>query len=238
MKKVFVGILMVCLMVGVGGCDSGDSRDSGDSDNNIDGIEECETNGLCGGCCSHHGGIACRNGVTVCWDGSPLSDTCFNKGCDGCINCEEEYSDGECWFFRPDNIGRDKIPVFSEKWFHVETDRCHIELNDGWVTNPTDPDCSVYSSWGIDWGIDFRSYNKDDYNQACSIYKVQIQVDGKLLDCQLLNNDPTMPQYYQVVFPIPYYGDIYILDPFEQEFYKIERIIIDGTDIDLSIRNY
>ena len=38
----------------------------------------------CRGCCSYHGGVVCVNGVTQCKDGTPLSDTCVNKGCNEC----------------------------------------------------------------------------------------------------------------------------------------------------------
>lgn len=39
----------------------------------------------CQGCCSSHGGVVCRNGVTQCSDGSPLSGTCRGKGCNMCM---------------------------------------------------------------------------------------------------------------------------------------------------------
>jgi len=38
----------------------------------------------CQGCCSYHGGVVCRNGVTMCADGTPLSTTCQSKGCNVC----------------------------------------------------------------------------------------------------------------------------------------------------------
>ncbi len=38
----------------------------------------------CQGCCSSHDGVVCRNGITMCGDGTPLSITCTNKGCDEC----------------------------------------------------------------------------------------------------------------------------------------------------------
>lgn len=38
----------------------------------------------CRGCCSGHGGLKCVNGVTICVDGTPLSENCLNKGCDIC----------------------------------------------------------------------------------------------------------------------------------------------------------
>lgn len=39
----------------------------------------------CQGCCSGHGGVICSSGVTRCGDGTSLSDTCRNKGCDACL---------------------------------------------------------------------------------------------------------------------------------------------------------
>ena len=38
----------------------------------------------CLGCCSWHGGVVCRNGVTMCADDSSLSSTCINKSCNMC----------------------------------------------------------------------------------------------------------------------------------------------------------
>lgn len=38
----------------------------------------------CTGCCSYHGGVCCISGETKCCDGTSLSDTCKEKGCDVC----------------------------------------------------------------------------------------------------------------------------------------------------------
>lgn len=38
----------------------------------------------CRGCCSHHGGVTCNNGITQCRDGSSLSNKCSSKGCNKC----------------------------------------------------------------------------------------------------------------------------------------------------------
>jgi len=38
----------------------------------------------CRGCCSHHGGVTCRSGVTMCRDGTPLSTKCEMKECSKC----------------------------------------------------------------------------------------------------------------------------------------------------------
>jgi hypothetical protein len=38
----------------------------------------------CTGCCSSHGGVVCVNGVTKCGDGTALSATCTEKGCNAC----------------------------------------------------------------------------------------------------------------------------------------------------------
>ena len=38
----------------------------------------------CRGCCSHHGGVVCRDGITQCGDGTPLSAKCAAKGCNKC----------------------------------------------------------------------------------------------------------------------------------------------------------
>lgn len=38
----------------------------------------------CRGCCSHHKGVTCKNGVTMCRDGSALSLKCQAKECSKC----------------------------------------------------------------------------------------------------------------------------------------------------------
>ncbi|MBN2804616.1 MAG: hypothetical protein JXR91_16095 [Deltaproteobacteria bacterium] len=38
----------------------------------------------CRGCCSNHKGVVCRNGITECQDGTPLSFKCESKGCNKC----------------------------------------------------------------------------------------------------------------------------------------------------------
>ncbi len=38
----------------------------------------------CRGCCSRHGGVVCRDGITECRDGTPLSTKCKAKGCNKC----------------------------------------------------------------------------------------------------------------------------------------------------------
>ncbi len=41
-------------------------------------------NDNCQGCCSYHEGVTCRDGITMCVDGTPLSAACKNKGCEVC----------------------------------------------------------------------------------------------------------------------------------------------------------
>lgn len=38
----------------------------------------------CRGCCSRSGGVTCRDGVTICADGTQLSEKCIAKGCNVC----------------------------------------------------------------------------------------------------------------------------------------------------------
>jgi endonuclease/exonuclease/phosphatase family metal-dependent hydrolase len=38
----------------------------------------------CRGCCSRRGGVTCRDGITLCADGTQLSQTCIAKACDVC----------------------------------------------------------------------------------------------------------------------------------------------------------
>jgi len=47
--------------------------------NGSDGIDD-----NCQGCCSSHGGVVCRDGVTECGDGTPLTEDCSSGGCDTC----------------------------------------------------------------------------------------------------------------------------------------------------------
>jgi hypothetical protein len=114
MKKSLIGILVLGLVFCFVGCE-GDLSDENKYDTN--GIEECETNGRCGGCCSHHGGVACRNGVTVCWDGSPLSDTCRQKGCSGCVGCGDL---GSCEPYLDDRGGQLYVDIVFEKNYPAE----------------------------------------------------------------------------------------------------------------------
>lgn len=43
-------------------------------------------NSECQGCCSTHGGVVCINGISQCADGTSLSSTCMDKGCNQCLN--------------------------------------------------------------------------------------------------------------------------------------------------------
>jgi hypothetical protein len=43
-------------------------------------------NSDCQGCCSHHGGVVCAGGASRCADGTGLSEICFAKGCNQCLN--------------------------------------------------------------------------------------------------------------------------------------------------------
>lgn len=45
----------------------------------------------CSGCCTGHGGVVCRNRITMCADGSALSDECMKKEC---IKCPQGFFDG------------------------------------------------------------------------------------------------------------------------------------------------
>ncbi len=48
----------------------------------------------CTGCCSTHGGVICSDGATKCADGTPLTQTCADKGCDVCLPiCSYSISD-------------------------------------------------------------------------------------------------------------------------------------------------
>ena len=47
----------------------------------------------CQGCCSGHGGVCCKNGLTQCCDDTPLSDACKNKQCDTCAIFQDVPTD-------------------------------------------------------------------------------------------------------------------------------------------------
>ena len=49
----------------------------------------------CQGCCSHHGGVVCVNGVTQCADGRPLSSKCRSKGCSYCFDYYDEGTEDD-----------------------------------------------------------------------------------------------------------------------------------------------
>lgn len=65
-------------------CD--DPLDGNNGDGGAINTDDCN----CQGCCSFHGGVICAGDVTQCADGTPLSDTCSDKGCiaRGCPGCE------------------------------------------------------------------------------------------------------------------------------------------------------
>lgn len=48
----------------------------------------------CQGCCSWHGGVICKNGITQCADGTSLSQTCQDKGCNV---CDDDDDKGGCF---------------------------------------------------------------------------------------------------------------------------------------------
>ena len=54
-----------------------------------------EVSADCRGCCSYHGGVVCENDITQCADGTPLSITCVNKGCNLCstTSCDSTHLD-------------------------------------------------------------------------------------------------------------------------------------------------
>ena len=61
----------------------------------------------CQGCCSHHGGVCCIDGVTKCCDGSRLSQTCIDKGCDKCGSAGDSGDGGDGCFVATASCGCD-----------------------------------------------------------------------------------------------------------------------------------
>lgn len=45
----------------------------------------------CTGCCSGNGGVVCKNRITMCADGTSLSEECMKKEC---IKCPQGFFDG------------------------------------------------------------------------------------------------------------------------------------------------
>ena len=65
-------------------------------------------NSDCRGCCSGHGGVCFSNGVTSCCDGTFLSETCVNKGCDQSKNHSTVRIKGQ--------LGERTIPFCYSTW--------------------------------------------------------------------------------------------------------------------------
>lgn len=85
MKRIILlCVISLFIFMGCGGSEGGDDNLSSEESGTI---EVCKTNGNCGGCCSSHGGVACRNGISICRDGTPMSDVCIGKGCNSCVGC-------------------------------------------------------------------------------------------------------------------------------------------------------
>lgn len=217
-----------------------------------------ETNGRCGGCCSHHGGVACGvNGKTICADGSPLSNTCQEKGCH--IN--------ECSAATDSNIiVEDRDPLIDDicRWRTAEingVENLHVFKNninvtsaygtdlmiflDGQISDPDaymeDHDCT---NTEFEWGfrilagviIDHLWTPIDNY-----IPTVEVVIDGQTLECTVVGSQHRLSPFEGIVLiPIPFEPiphDRYA-DPFETEFYRVTSMYFDGTEIDLSNRNY
>lgn len=124
----------------------------------------------CRGCCSHHGGVICDQGVTKCRDGSPLSAKCKAKGCEKCDNPKPAYSPSMQPEKKPDTsttylpvpISRDPsappyLPAYDRKdWPHWTDDdndcqntRSEILIRDnvGTIKFKRNKPCNV--SWGM-----------------------------------------------------------------------------------------
>lgn len=77
----------------------------------------------CRGCCSGKGGVECIDGVTMCADGTALSDTCLEKACEKCEDAPEAPGydrdsfggwadlDGDCQDTRDEILIRDGADI-------------------------------------------------------------------------------------------------------------------------------
>jgi endonuclease/exonuclease/phosphatase family metal-dependent hydrolase len=68
----------------------------------------------CRGCCSHHGGVICKDGITECADGSPLSQTCQDKGCSVCPECSYTISPESEPAYYPASGGNGTIEITTD----------------------------------------------------------------------------------------------------------------------------
>lgn len=250
MRKLLLLLVALVLLVSCGGGESGSSGSSGSSD------EDCRTNGQCGGCCSNHDGVVCIDGKTMCGDGSPLSETCRNKGCSACVGCSNNNTgsppkDGSCPMYTAASCtgdlcpGKENLPVFDNGPLYTQTNEGRtFELFtgglftdiDGWKT---DPDCAQD---GSKWGFSFSIYRVDQNNiryiEPDYFPQIQVQINGAAPVACLHDKNPNNTSQYSGQFWIPISFSDPTIDPFEEYFNQIDQILIDGVPINMSTRNY
>ncbi len=101
----------------------------------------------CQGCCSSHGGVVCRNGVTMCADGTSLSTTCRNKGC---VDCNSDPIEPPPTTPQP------------------TTDPNNIDDDhDGYTENQGD--CNDYDPLEFPGQIWYKDYDEDGYSDGTTI---------------------------------------------------------------------
>ena len=128
----------------------------------------------CRGCCSSHGGVVCSGGVTMCADGTHLSDTCINKGCNVCeddpIITYTYYLDND-----GDSYGNPDIAISSSSIPSGYVDN-HSDCNDS--DSSIFPGATEIPDDGIDQdcdGSDLTTQNQDD---TIKIANFNIQIFG------------------------------------------------------------
>lgn len=158
-----------------------------------------------------------------------------------------------CTYFSADEVGQDMIPVFSgPDTIHAysQTNEYYFDVYvEGFISDPPSWNTNPYCEHGdsIVWGFRFRAYKLTDdgrkYLQGVYVPKIAMEIDGQYYQrCNIIEDpeDPYDPSYYTGVFliPLPYNGDMYTLDPFEQLFHLVESIYLDDIGMNLSDRNY
>lgn len=179
----------------------------------------------------------------------------FILSCGGSGNPDGNYDYPPCNWFAADEVGHDALPVFNgEDPIHTycpSTEYYYDIFIDGFISDITDwnvnPTCE-YSDKTL-WGFRFAAYKLSNdqtrYLDGSFTPDIVVQLDdGMQYTCQIIEDpdDPDNPNYYTGVFIIPnlpYDSNmLYTWDPFEQLFHKVEKIFVDGVEVNLTTRIY
>jgi hypothetical protein len=158
-----------------------------------------------------------------------------------------------CNWFAADEVGHDSIPVFNSKdpihTYCPATEYYYDIFIDGFISDTVDWNTNPHCEHGDKtiWGFRFAAYKLSNdqtrYLDGSFVPDIVVQIDGMQYTCQIIEDpdDPGNPNYYTgvLVIPIAYNTNmLYALDPFEQLFHKVEKIFVDGVEVNLTTRNY